>query len=107
MLCTHTGFNFDFKILIKNMQKYEIPLKQLGSAKLHFADTFEFCKEVSFLYVNTALMYFSFYDFNPKIKHFGSFPAAISSDFLVLLRFAKIFSYPVNFLLSSGFPKIS
>ena len=47
VLCAHGG-NFDFKILINNMQKHKIPLKELGFAELHFADTFEFCKEVSF-----------------------------------------------------------
>jgi hypothetical protein len=27
VICAHGGFNFDFKILINNMQKYDIPLK--------------------------------------------------------------------------------
>ena len=48
MLCAHGGFNFDFKLLINNMQKHKIPLNELEFAQLHFADTFEFCKEVSF-----------------------------------------------------------
>ena len=48
VLCAHGGFNFDFKILINNMRKHQIPLDQLRIAGVHFADTFEFCKEVSF-----------------------------------------------------------
>ena len=38
----------DFKILINNIHKHKIPLKQLRIAELRFADTLEFCKEVSF-----------------------------------------------------------
>ena len=59
MLCAHGGFNFDFKVLLNNMKKYDISLRELRMAQLHFADTFEFCKEVSYKTLIKALYFLS------------------------------------------------
>ena len=42
--CAHGGFNFDFKLLINNMQKHKILLNELEFAQLHFADTLSSAK---------------------------------------------------------------
>ena len=46
MLCAHNGYGFDFAILLSNMKRYDIDQSVLKKINLHFADTFQFCKEV-------------------------------------------------------------
>ena len=46
VLCAHNGYGFDYTILLSNMKRYGIKEQVLKMINLHFADTFQFCKEL-------------------------------------------------------------
>ena len=50
VLCAHGGFCFDFLILLGNMERCGIPHSLLDQHNLHFADSFQLCKEVQYMY---------------------------------------------------------
>ncbi|CAB4019622.1 uncharacterized protein LOC113677423 isoform X2, partial [Paramuricea clavata] len=45
-LCAHNGYGFDFPILLSNMERCGMKEHVLKKINLHFADTFQFCKEL-------------------------------------------------------------
>ncbi|CAB4008933.1 uncharacterized protein LOC113677423 isoform X2, partial [Paramuricea clavata] len=46
VLCAHNGYGFDFPILLSNMERCGMKEHVLKKINLHFADTFQFCKEL-------------------------------------------------------------
>ena len=60
MLCAHGGFNFDFKVLLNNMKKYNISLRELHLAELHFALYLRVLQKGELQNVNKRLVFFEF-----------------------------------------------
>lgn len=54
VLCAHHGYQFDFLILLSNMERSGMYHSILSQHNIHFADSLLFCREVS-----RGLVYFN------------------------------------------------